>query len=122
MRWTDMSEKDMLKAWAKEEYSPELEQQYLPKPDAQCESYWEKYDDRCDISEFGFNTIPELNAQLKDIMLENRYDDILLPLTVATFSGAEKVKMSKTIGDNNHNNLPRENGDGFEIPEFVYVF
>ena len=65
MRWTDMGEKEMIKAWAAEEYAEGVKEGYLPQPDASKESYWTDFDNGGNIAEYDFSSVPELLALLK---------------------------------------------------------
>ena len=112
MRWTNMDEKEMIKAWAGEEYLKERQESYLPQPDNLKESYWAKYDNEKNIAEYDFSSVPELMALLKVELTES-----YRPLAVAAFKqrarepedGKVLTETGVTAGD-------------LTIPEFVYIF
>lgn len=124
MRWIDMDEKDMIKAWAREEYTQEIQMQYLTMPDCNAETYWQKYDNENNIVEFAFHDIPELISMLKDAMSGKEYEDLVLPLAVAAFKEQKKLNINAHERNSDDGSAGLENGsdDEFVIPEFVYVF
>jgi len=119
MRWTDMSEKEILKAWAMECGTAERKEKYLPKAFGAGESYWCAYDGKGDIAEYGFETIRELKQIMAQELKEEFYRDLILPLSVAAFKEKKDIKVD-TEGSGEDGTLhPQEE---FSIPEFVYEF
>ncbi len=118
MRWTSREEKGMIKEWAEAEKTAERMGQYLPQPDAGTESYWERHDETGAIMEYSFESISDLKEILEKELPEEFYKELLLPLAVATFKGEPSGHMTVT----DKGETDSKQGDGFEIPEFVYVF
>lgn len=121
MHWINMSEKEILKVWSIEQYTEKLTKMYLPQPDTLMESYWLEYDNDKNIIEYDFSDFSELSALLKSELSEEYFNNLILPLTVATF------KEYKSVSNNNFSNSKvilddKSNKDEFSIPEFVYVF
>ena len=122
MRWIDMSEKEMIKAWSNEEYTNAAAETYLPQPDSKEESYWTKFDNKKNIMEYDFHSVPELSILLKTELSDEVFEDLILPLTVAAFK--EKAKVEHLSADMNMENkdVSDKIDDELIIPEFVYVF
>ena len=117
MRWINMDEKEMIKAWAGEEYLEELQESYLPQPDKEGKSYWAEYDNEKNIVEYDFSSVPELMALLKSELTEPYMEDLIRPLAVAAFK--QRVRESED------GKVLTETGEmtgEITIPEFVYVF
>lgn len=122
MRWTDMSEKEMIKAWSDEEHTDAAAETYLPQPDSKEESYWTKYDNEKNIMEYDFHSVPELSALLKTELHDEVFEDLILPLTVAAFKEkAEAEQLSEAVKTENKE-VSDKVDDELTIPEFVYVF
>jgi len=115
-----MSEREMIKAWAREECTEELIREYLPMPETERESYWHKYDGKRDIAEYDFNTIPDIKGILEKELQEEFYQDLILPLSVAAFK--EKKIIPEDMEKSDGNQGIRSGENEFSIPEFVYVF
>lgn len=115
MRWTDMSERDMIKEWAKEECRQEFEKAVFSQPENGIETYWTQYDTDSDIEEFDFETLPQLKAILEEKLSDPFYKDLILPLAVSAFK-------EKKVIDNAVGNVEGEKENKLEIPEFVYAF
>lgn len=120
MRWTSMDEKEMIKAWAAEECSGDLMEEYLPLPEQGKESYWCVHGQEGDISEHGFGTIPEFKGILEKELKEEFYRDLILPLAVAAFKEKEIIKPDEEKLESGQD--IKKDADGFSIPDFVYVF
>ncbi len=117
MRWTDMGEKEMIKAWAAEEYAEGVKEGYLPQPDASKESYWTDFDNGGNIAEYDFSSVPELLALLKLELTEENMEDLLRPLAVAAFKmRARESAEGKAVTETG------ESAGEITIPEFVYIF
>lgn len=117
MRWTDMDEKEMIKAWAEEEYLEELQESYLPQPDNGKESYWAEYDNEKNIAEYDFSSVPELMAMLKAELVEPYMEDLFRPLAVSAFKQrARESEDGKVLTETG------ETAGEITIPEFVYIF
>lgn len=117
MRWTNMDEKEMIKAWAGEEYLEELQKSYLPQPDDKKESYWAEYDNEKNIEEYDFSSVPELIALLKAELAEPYMEDLFRPLAVAAFKQrARESEDGKVLTETG------ETAGEITIPEFVYIF
>lgn len=117
MRWTDMSEKEMIKTWAGEEYTEGLQESYLPQPDNQKESYWAGYNNEKNIAEYDFSSVPELMVLLKAELAEPCMEDLLRPLAVAAFKQRiREPEAGKALTE------AGETAGGITIPEFVYIF
>ena len=117
MRWTDMNEKEMIKAWAEEEFSESLTREYLPMPDKEKESYWCEYNKEGDILEYAFDTVPELKSMMEQELKEEYYKDLILPMAVAALKEKKIIEI-----ENQEDTLPLQKEDGFSIPDFVYRF
>ncbi|MCI8378539.1 MAG: hypothetical protein HFH72_08460 [Lachnospiraceae bacterium] len=120
MRWTDMSEKEIIKAWAAEEYTEGIREEYLPQPDACRGSYWTDFDNGGNIVEYDFGTVPEFKGMLEKEFQEGFFKELILPLAVAAFKEREIIQLDAGRPDNEQD--VKKNTDGFSIPEFVYVF
>jgi hypothetical protein len=120
MRWTDMDEKEMIKAWAAEEYSEEIQREYLPQPDVCRESYWADYDNGGNLAEYGFGAVPEFVGMLQKELGAEYYKDLILPLAVAAFKEKEIILEEAGKAEGGHE--AGEKADGLLIPDFVYVF
>ena len=96
-------EKELIKEWAVSKNSR------IERHDR--DSFWEKCDSVGDISEYDFQTVPELKKMLGETLVG--CEDVVLPLTVAAFKkkdeGVVRLEMNA-------------DKDGFNIPEFIYVF
>lgn len=122
MRWTDMSEKEMIKAWAGEECSRDLMEEYLPMPKQGEESYWNVHETEEEIAEYDFEKVPELKAILGEKLKEEFYRDLILPLAVAALK-EKKIIQIEEENENKESNQPlQKTGDEFLIPDFVYEF
>ncbi len=119
MRWTNMEEKEMIKAWAGEECSEDLIKEYLPVPE-HGKSYWCMHEEERDIVEYGFETVPELKGILEGELKEEFYRDLILPLAIAAFK--EKTIIQLDTENLKYGQDVQKAQDGFSIPEFVYVF
>jgi len=125
MRWTDMSAKEMIRAWAKEETTKQLSDRYLPHPQKDGGSYWCEHDISDEIIEYDFSSIPELRGMLERNLSEEFYKDLLLPLAVAVFKEKKIISVLPSGGstdDLEENQLQKQEKGEFTIPEFVYVF
>lgn len=121
MCWTNMSEKEMIKTWAAEKFSEEMQQEYLPQPDIRKESYWTEYDNGENITEYSFETVPELKKMLEREWTEEVFlNDLILPLAVAAFK-ERKIILQKENQIESRQDTGKA-ADEFSIPEFVYVF
>lgn len=120
MRWTDMDEKEMIKVWAVEEYSGDLEKEYLPLPEQEKGSYWCVHGEEGDISEYGFESVPELKEILGEKLSEGFYSDLILPLAIAVFKEKEIIQLDTGKSENGQN--MKKDMNEFLIPDFVYVF
>ena len=119
MHWTDMSEKEMIKTWAKEECSEELMTNYLPMPEADRESYWSEYSKDGDIAEYGFDTVQKLREMLGKELGEDFYRDLYLPLAVACLKEKKIIQIATEAPDDRQ--LSGQDLDEFSIPDFVYM-
>ena len=117
MRWTDMDEKEMIKAWAAEEYSEEIQREYLPQPDVCRESYWADYDNGGNLMEYDFSSISELLVLLEAELPEKKMEELFKPIAVATF----KQRARESVDGRILTEAGEEVGK-MEIPEFVYIF
>lgn len=117
MRWINMDEKEMIKAWAGEEYLKGLQESYLPQPDATKGSYWEEYDNEKNIKEYDFSSVPEFIALLKAELEEPYMKDLRSPLAVAAFK-----QRARETGDGKAITETGETAGEITIPEFVYMF
>ena len=117
MRWTNMDEKEMIKAWAGEECSGNLQKEYLPMPDSGQESYWTEYDNNRNIAEYDFSSVPELLVLLKAELKEEYLKDLIRPLAVAAF----KQRARESAGGKAVTETGEKAGE-ITIPEFVYIF
>ena len=78
------------------------------------DSFWEKCDSVGDISEYDFQTVPELKKMFGETLVG--CEDVVLPLTVAAFKKKE-WSSSESKGE-----VKRTEDGDFSIPEFIYVF
>ncbi|MCM1498875.1 MAG: hypothetical protein NC124_10470 [Clostridium sp.] len=120
MRWTNMNEKEMIKAWAAEESSDSLTKEYLSMPDKEKESYWCEYDQKDDILEYTFDTIPELKSMLEKELEEDFYKDLIRPVAVASLKEKKLIIQPDVTKQAAASSLQQE--DEFSIPDFVYRF
>ena len=120
MRWTNMSEKEMIKAWAEEECSEDIIKKYLSMPESGEESYWNEYDKDSDILEYDFDTVMDLKKMLESEIKEDFYKDLILPLVVATLK-EKKVIQVEAKSQEDSQSLQKEEEE-FLIPDFVYMF
>ncbi|RKI43906.1 hypothetical protein D7V86_01980 [bacterium D16-51] len=117
MHWTDMSEKEMIKAWAVKEFSEKLQHEYLPQPDSNKESYWTGYENEKNIVEYDFSSVSELLALLRVGLMEENMEDLIRPLAVAAFKQrAKETENGKFVTETG------EDAGKIEIPEFIYNF
>lgn len=117
MRWTNMDEKEMVKAWAEEEYTENLQNMYLSQPDLEKESYWLEHNNSENIQEYDFSTVSELLAWLKLKLPEESMEDLLKPLAVAAFKQRTSMFESEMLSKKSEDTT-----DKITIPEFVYNF
>lgn len=122
MRWTDMDEIEMIKAWSEEENTETVLKKYLPQPDSGMESYWVKSNNEKNIMEYGFETVPELSDLLKRELTDEFFDNLILPLAVAAYKEKAKQEQAEIKREIENTEKNEEKDDGFTIPEFVYVF
>lgn len=99
MRWTNMSEKEMIKEWAKEECLENLTREYLPMPEDDRESYWCEHSRGGDIAEYSFDTVLELKEMLEKELKEDFYRDLLLPLAVAALKERKILQIDTEAPD-----------------------
>lgn len=118
MCWTNMDEKEIIKAWAEKECTREIITKYLSMPENEKESYWYVNDEEEDIAEYAFETVPELRKILEKKLKEEFYKDLVLPCAVAVFKEGEIANAEKL---DNEEDIQKDIGE-FSIPEFVYVF
>ncbi len=77
------------------------------------ESFWSECDSSGDITEYDFQFVPELKKMFGEMLIG--CDDVVLPLTVATFKMKEQAEEET-------NSSRSDKKDEFSIPEFIYVF
>lgn len=122
MRWINMSEKEMIKAWSNEEYADINIETYLSLTESNRESYWTKSDNDKNIVEYDFHSAPELLVLLKTALNDEFFEDLILPLTVAAFKEKAKLEHLHEDMDIENKEISEIVTDEFTIPEFVYVF
>lgn len=123
MRWTEKSEPEIIKEWAKEEYKTELAEKYLPESDEHMVSYWESYCEANDIMEYDFSNVTEFRRLLEQYVSESYMRDLHLPLTVAALKGKRKAEnIEKNVQETGKEEVLKKDAGKIEILEFVYVF
>ena len=120
MRWTNMSEKEMIKAWAVEEFSERLQEEYLPQPNLGKKSYWTSFHNSGNLTEYDFGTIPELKAMLEQELGDEIYKDLVLPLAIAAMKEKKIIQIEDE--DKEEKLVIQKEGDELLIPDFVYNF
>ncbi len=85
----------------------------LPNPDDVMTSYWIEHNPEKDISEYGFDTMPEFESAMKN-SIEIDIADISKTITVEAFKSKERL--GKTIENGN------DEKDKLNVPDFIYVF
>ncbi len=102
-----------IKNWAEGHVTEAAKKGILPNPDDMMTSYWIKHDSENDISEYGFDTMPEFeNAMKSSIGVD--IADISKSITVEAFKSKERLGKSTECEN--------DKKDKLNVPDFIYVF
>ena len=115
MNSIESREIELLKKWAKDNYSDQLKQDILSCMDKDCNSYWTPCTNDDNVIEYHFQDIASLKRLLENTLQENIYSELYLPLAVAAFKGYRKNNVVQETGENGKT-------EKIDIPDFVYVF
>ena len=117
MSLTNIKEKTLLKKWAVSNGNDKITRNVLSNIDNSCESYWiELGDNETYILEYGFDTISDLQNEIKHALPDEIFQDMYMPLAVASFKLRRSENRRSSADDSNEAN------PYFIIPDFVYNF
>ena len=110
MNWT--KEATILYQWSKKEH----DNSKISANEMGENSGWKEHNISSDIMEYDFENVNELESLLKQFIMINSIDEILIPLVVASFTEYYRLL------EQQETNLEEYYLKEFTLPDFVYAF